>query len=274
VSHKAVHPHHHLGVSQIHQLIGCPCDNYRRHNSEEGAWQLPYTVALCQLTGRLQKGSECHDHGTRESDALVPLGLDHPITIYGDQRLEEREHVINDLFYRSRIAWRRVTQHNLYHTIYGFKTSARDRGPGRLCCLWQLSGKRHAIREPTAYRSPCDRLTAATLLCIKFAALSALWSFCASLHGCPLLIGFCECRTQTRQNYIRKQFCLIPAAFEHLHLTYASILSTWTSSHCSECRVRHLSKKLCYTSRAVADIFVLDRAATTATTTRTHCSSR
>jgi hypothetical protein len=153
VPHQAVYPHHHIRVSQIHQPIGRPCHHYRGNDSEKGAWRLPFTDALRKLTGRLQKSSTRHDHGAREPDALVPLGVDHPVAVHGHQRPKEREDAMTKPGYRSQIVQRRVIEHNLYPTLHGFSISARYRGAGQLNCLWQLSGKRNATRESTAYRS-------------------------------------------------------------------------------------------------------------------------
>jgi hypothetical protein len=127
---------------------------------------------------------------------------------------------MNNPCYRLQIVQTRVIEHNLYPTLHGFSISARYRGAGQLCCLWQLSGKRNASREPTADRSIVIGHTAATLTCIKFASLLRSLVPLCFVARLSMQTKFRSRQTNSLHNYICEQLCLNTRCVRALQLSH------------------------------------------------------
>ena len=95
--YKALHLDHYYNLPEIRKSAGCSCYFDSCHREEKGARELSVPFAFRKFPIRLQDCTESHDDCTRESDALVPLGLDHALTLHGYKRLEEREDLVRCL---------------------------------------------------------------------------------------------------------------------------------------------------------------------------------
>ena len=85
MSYQTLHTDDYIDFPEVCKLARRPCDIDDCDYEKEGPGRVSYAFIVCQLSFRLQDCSESHDNSTREPNAVVPLGMDKPFSVYGDE---------------------------------------------------------------------------------------------------------------------------------------------------------------------------------------------